>query len=147
MLARRRRAARASTGTMLPVEIAVQRRRTSSEHDADDEEVGRHREDAPRLADAAQVAERQEREERQAELDRYGSSSGNADVIASDAGRDADRHRQRVVDQQRRGGDQAGGRADVLLGDDVGAAAVGIGVDRLAVGERDDRQQRRDDAG
>ena len=31
---------------------------------------------------------------------------------------------QDVVDQQRRGGDQAGMRAEVLLGDDVGAAAA-----------------------
>ena len=37
--------------------------------DADDEEVGRHGEDAARLADAAQVAEHENREEHQAHLD------------------------------------------------------------------------------
>ena len=44
-----------------------------------------------------------------------------------DAGRDADGDGQHVVDQQRGGGDQPGQRAEVVAGDDVGAAAAGVG--------------------
>ena len=47
---------------------------------------------------------------------------------------------QRVVDQQRRGRNQAGVVADVLLRDDVGAAAGRVRVNRLPVGKGDDRR-------
>ena len=57
------------------------------------------------------------------------------------AGGDGDRHRQHVVHQQRGRGHQAGDRTQVRPRDDVGAAAARIGVDRLLVGDRDDRQQ------
>ena len=52
---------------------------------------------------------------------------------------------QRVVDQQRGRGDQAGVVADVLFRDDVRAAAGRVGMNRLTIRERDDGEQRRDD--
>ena len=76
---------------------------------------------------------------------RYGSSCGKRRRDREDAGRDADRNRQRVVHEQRRRGNQTGGRPDVLLRHDVRAAAGRVGVNRLPIGEGDDRQQRRDD--
>ena len=59
---------------------------------------------------------------------------------SADAGGDADGHVQHVVDHQRRGGEQAGAGAEVLLGDGVGAAAARVGADRLAVGEVEDQR-------
>ena len=63
----------------------------------------------------------------------------------SDPGGDADRGGQDVVDHQRRGGHQAGAGTQVFAGDGVGAAAGGIGRDRLAVAEKDDAQQDQND--
>ena len=60
------------------------------------------------------------------------------------AGRDADRHGQRVVDQQRRGSGQAGDRTEIVARDDVGAAAAGEREDRLPKRKRDRDQQDRD---
>ena len=112
-------------------------------HDGD-VAVGRRGEDPSRLAHAAQVGHRQPDQEHH---------GGAHPVVAQrgDGGRDGGRPRgdrdgdgQRVVDQQRRPGDQAGQDAEVVLADDVGAAAVGVGVDRLAVAEDHDGQQRHD---
>ena len=61
-----------------------------------------------------------------------------------DAGRDRHGHRQHVVGEQRRAGDEARQRAEVVLGDDVGAAARLVRLDRLRVRDRDDREQRGD---
>ncbi len=53
----------------------------------------------------------------------------------------ADRHGQDVINQKRRAGHQTGADAQVLLGDNVGAAAAGVGIDSLAIRNDDDRQQ------
>ena len=62
-------------------------------------------------------------------------------------GGDADRHGQHVVDEQRRRGDEGGRLSDVLLRDDVGAAAARVGMDGLPVREDDNGQNRGDDKG
>ena len=62
-----------------------------------------------------------------------------------DAGGNADGDGERVVDQERRRGDQTRIVSDVLLGDDVRAAAGRVGVDRLTVREGDDGEQCGDD--
>ena len=59
------------------------------------------------------------------------------------AGGDADRDGQDVADQQRRAGGQRRQLAEVVLGHDVAAAAVRVGLDRLPVGDADDDQQQR----
>ena len=61
-----------------------------------------------------------------------------------DAGRDRHRDGEDVVDEQRRAGDQRRVLAEVLAAHDVAAAAARVGEDRLAVRERDDREQDRD---
>ena len=76
---------------------------------------------------------------------RWPSSAGKGGGDGGHAGRDADRHGQHVVDEQRRRRDEAGVRSDVLLGDDVRAAPARVGVDRLPVGKGDHQQQRGDD--
>ena len=68
-------------------------------------------------------------------------SAGKADCSARDAGRDGDGDGERVVDDQRGGGHEARVGAEVGPGDGVGAAAHRIGVDDLAVGEHQDRQE------
>ena len=59
----------------------------------------------------------------------------------SHAGRDRHRHRQHVVDQQRRGGQDRRILAEVFSAHDVGTAARGIGEDRLAIRNHHDHQQ------
>ena len=98
----------------------------------------------PGLADAPQVAEGQHRDEGEAQRDAMVVPFRERGGDGSHPGRDADGHRQDVVDQQRRPRDQARGLPDVLLGHDVGAAAARIGVDRLAVREGDDEQEHGD---
>ncbi len=115
------------------------------EDDGDDVEVGRQREEPSRLLHAAQVRQRDDDEERQAELDplvghpvelRDRDDGGRA-------GRDRDGDGQDVVDEQRGTGDERRDPAEVLAADDVGPAAARVGEDRLAVGEDDDHEQDR----
>ena len=131
-----------SSGTIAPRRVAVEAARDQHE-DADDEEVRGDGEDAARLPDAAKVAEHQNSQKRRGTSPRGTPSSARQRRRDGEhAGRDADRDGQRVVDEERRRGDEAGALPDVLLGDDVRAAARRIGVDRLAVGKRDDGEQR-----
>ena len=59
-------------------------------------------------------------------------------------GGDADRHREGVVNQQRGARHQGGGNPQVFLGDGVGAAAGGVGVERLPVGDHHHQRQQAD---
>ena len=61
-----------------------------------------------------------------------------------DAGRDRHGDREHVVGEQRRAGDEARQRAEIVLRHDVGAAARLVRLDGLRVRERDDREQRGD---
>ena len=56
--------------------------------------------------------------------------------------RDADRHIEHVIDHQGRGRKQAGIGAKIRFGYGVGTAIARIGLDRLAVGDVKDGQQR-----
>ncbi len=62
----------------------------------------------------------------------WGSRRGKGRDQRAHARGDADGRVEDVVDHQRRGGEQAGVRAEVLRRDGVAAAAVGVGVDGLA---------------
>ena len=73
-----------------------------------------------------------------------GWSVGNAETSAPTPAEIADCGVEDVVDHQCSGGKQAGVLAQVLRGDRVAAAAVGIGIDGLAVGEVDNREQDND---
>ena len=80
----------------------------------------------------------------EAESDRVRRKLGNGRRDGEHARGDRHRGGQDVVGEERGGGDEPGGGAEVLLRDDVRPAAVRIRVDRLAVREHHDREQRRD---
>ena len=110
----------------------------------DDEHHGRQQEGAGRLAETPQVEQRDEGQDPEAQGDGGAESSdGKADCSDGHPGGDRDGHGERVVDDQRGRGDEAGVRAQVGPGDRVGTAAGGVGVDDLAVREDQDRQQQR----
>ena len=89
--------ARGGTGTMPPV--AARHAPTAMQReDADDEEIGRHGKDAARFADAAQIAEHQDRDEREEELHPADVEIRERRRERGDAGRDADGDREDVVD-------------------------------------------------
>ena len=125
---------------------------TSAPHEADrhqrpdraDERVRRKRERVSRLAHASKVDEHEQHEHREAESDRVRRKLGNGRRDGEHARGDRHRGGEDVVGEQRGGGDESGGGAEVLLGDDVRPTAVRIRVDRLAVREHHDREQRRD---
>ena len=59
-----------------------------------------------------------------------------------DAGGDRDRDGQNIIGQQRGRGDHRRNVAQVIAGNDIGAASVRIGVDRLFIRNCQQRQQR-----
>ena len=75
---------------------------------------------------------------------RSGARAGKAAHDGGDPGGDGDGHREDVVDQQGRPGHQPGQDAQVVLGDDVAPAPVGVGLDRLLVGGGHHRQEGHD---
>ena len=107
----------------------------------DDKQVRRHHERKARFAHPTQVNERDQRQDHKAEREGVGLEHADRRDQGPDTRRDADGHDQHVVQQQRRGGEQAGRGAQVLLGDRVRPAAVRVRGDRLAVRKVDDKQQ------
>ena len=114
--------------------------RVHREHEA----VGREREQRPGLAHAAQVHDREQQDAAERELDPVRVERRRRRGDRDDPRRDRDRDRQHVVREQRGPGDEARDRAEVLLRDDVRAAARLVGAHGLPVRERDDREQQRD---
>ena len=97
-----------------------------------DEGVGRQRERDPGLADPAQVDEREQQDNQRARARPCARQRGRGRGDREHAGGDRHRDREDVVDEQRRGGDEARQRAEVLLRDDVRAAARLVRPDGLA---------------
>ena len=89
-----------------------------------DEEVGRERERPARLDRAAQVHQRDQRQDHQAERQRVPVQGRERRDQRGDAGGDPDRHVQHVVDHQGRRRPEAGAGPEVLLGDGVRTAAA-----------------------
>ena len=94
-----------------------------------------------RVLDAAHVDQREDEQDSEAEREDVRLEPRKRRNQRSYTRGDPDRRVQDVVDHQRRGGEQAGVRAQVLRGDRVAAAAVRIGIDGLQVGKVDDGQQ------
>jgi hypothetical protein len=113
-------------------------------HEATDEQVGRQREQPGRVDRTAQVGEREERQEREAELEQMRMKRGHGRDQGAHARRDSHRDVQHVIDHERRRSDQARVRAEVDLRDRIGASVVRIGLDRLAVRGVQDRQEHHD---
>ena len=110
----------------------------------DDKEIGRCHERQPRFANPAQVDDRDQHQNRQTERQRMGLQNRQRRDQCPDPRRNADGHDQHVVQQERRRGKQARGRAQVVLGDRVRPAPLRIRRDRLAIGEVDDDQEHDD---
>ena len=104
--------------------------------EAEDEQVGRQCEELAGLADAPEVAERDEGDERDPEDDPVRVERRDGGRERRHPRRHADGDGQHVVDQQRSARDQPRQRAEVVLGDDVGTAALRVGEDGLPVGAR-----------
>ena len=109
-------------------------------HDRD-ERVRGEGEGDPRLADAAQVHEGEEDDGGERERDLVRREAGDDRGEGEYPGCDGDGDGEDVVDEEGGRADEARQRAEVLLGDDVGAAARLIGLDGLAVGQDDDSEQ------
>ena len=106
-----------------------------------DEPVGGDREQRARLAYAAEIRERDEQDERDRQPHARSDETRRRRGDRVDAGDHRDHDRHHVVDEQGRGRHEAGAGPDVLLADDVGAAAVRIGANGLSVRDHDDREQ------
>ena len=118
--------------------------RPDHDGEGDDEEIGRHREDAAGLADTTQVGEGDQRDEPHTEPHAVAVQPRHGRRQGGHARRHAHGDGQHVVDQERGGRDQPGRRPEIGARDDVGAAARGIRVDRLLVRHRDHDEEARD---
>ncbi len=123
------------------------RRDRSVEADGDheqqraDKEVRRDQKSNAGIFDASHVNQRQGEQDEQAERQHVRLQPRKGRHQGTDTSRDTNGGVEDVVDHQRRGGKQAGVVAQVLAGDRVAAAAVGVGLNRLAVAEINDGQQ------
>ena len=110
------------------------------EHDPQ-EEVGGDGENLPTFLHPAQIDHGHEDDHAHRDLDLDGQQArkGRGDLRHTSGDTHGDG--QDVVGQQGRAGDLGRQLAEVIPRDDVGPAAVGIGEDRLPVGDRHDRQQ------
>ena len=106
-----------------------------------DEEIGRPREQPPRFPDTAEIGERDRHDPRDAQRDALGVERRDRRRDRVDPRGGAHGHREDVVDQECRSGDEARIPAQVLSRHDVGPAAVGVGEDRLPEGRHHDRDQ------
>ncbi len=109
-----------------------------------DEEVGRDGEHPPGLPHPPQVAPGDDPDERDREPDAVRVEPRDGGRDRGHAGRHRDRHREDVIGQQRDPGQLRGQEPEVVLRDDVGATGARVGLDRLAVGEQEDRQHGQD---
>ena len=101
------------------------------------------REEQPRLPHAAEVGEDDHEQAEQRETDPVRRERRRERRDREDPGRDRDGDGEDVVGEQRRRGDEARSRAEVLPRDDVRAAARLVDANRLTVREDDDREQAR----
>src|SRR5262249_42671222 len=108
-------------------------------------EESRRREERSRMGGATEIRQRDDGDERDGELHLVPAKRRDGRRDRGDPGRDRYRDGQRVVDEQRRGRHQRRVGAKVLATDDVGPAAVRIGVQGLAVAGDDDHEQRNDE--
>ena len=109
-----------------------------------DEQIGRPREQAPCFPDPAEIRERDRQDPGAAQQDAVRVERWDRRGDRVDPRGGAHGHRQHVVDEERRAGDEARVPAQVLARHDVGPAALRVGEDRLPEGGHHDRDQDRD---
>src|SRR5262249_14287509 len=127
-------------------EVAADEADDDERGEGDDVDVRRRREQPSGFLDAAQVRDRDERDQAETQLDtmRGQTPEGGDRDDGGDTRGDRHRHREDVVDEQRRAGDQRWGLAEVPPADDVAPTAAGVGEDRLAVRRAHDGEEDRD---
>ena len=118
-----------------PVWSTCQRAHRNDNQQRHGEQVGGNHEDHAGVVDAAHVDDGENEQHPKAELQRVRLQAGHGGDERAHAGGDAHRCGEDVVDHQRRSGQQAGALAQVLRSHRVGAAALRIGVDGLAIAE------------
>ena len=111
----------------------------------DDEKIRGHCKDSSRLTDPAKVAEHDQHDESKRHLDTIDVPLRKCGRDCRHSRRNTDGYGQNVIDQERACGHECGRLPEIVLRDDVCPAAVGIRVDRLAIGKDHDRENRRDD--
>jgi hypothetical protein len=112
--------------------------------EADDEDHRREQERSSCLAEAPQVEQRDDGQDREAYRHSGRRKRWECGRQRPDAGRDRHRDGQCVIDDQRCPSDEAHARSEVGARHRIGAAASGIGVDHLSIGEHEDGEQRDD---
>ena len=122
----------------------VPRSHANQDQGRHDEEIGGDGEDVARLANAPEIADHQQEDEAEGELDAIDVPLRKRRRERRDSGCDADGHGEDVVDQERRSRDERRQLTEVLFRDDVGAAAARVRMDRLAIRKDDDREDERD---
>ena len=118
--------------------------KTDGDEQCRHKEEGRQHEGEAGFLDAAHVDDRDDGENQEAERQLVRLQAGDRADQRRDTGGDADGRGEDVVDHQRGSGEQTGARSEVLAGDGVGTAAVGVGLDGLAIAEVENEQQRED---
>ena len=127
----------------------VQRQRVDQADDDDDQQPDdeQHRGQQERARGISQAAQVEQRDYGQdAQADRHGlrGQAGEGRGQRRYPGGDGDRDGQRVVDDQRSGGQQAAPRPEVGPRHRICAPTARVSVDHLAVGEHQDGQQHHD---
>ena len=112
-----------------------------------DEEVRGDEEGRAGVLDSAHIDERENQQDREAEAEGVGLEARDCGHEGTNAGGYADGRIQDVVDHERGGGEQPRLLPEILGGDGVAATPVRVGIDGLAVGEEDDREQADDREG
>ena len=113
----------------------------------DEEEISGNHEGDAGVVDAAQVDDGQKDEDEKAEPEGVLLQAGYGGDERADSGRDANGGGEDVVDHQCGGGEKPRPGTEIFGGNGVGATALRVSSDRLAVGEVDDDQQDDDGRG
>ena len=106
-----------------------------------DKQVGRHHEKDSRLANAAQIDQRDNHQDAQADPHRVRLKTGSRGYQRAHTGRNPHSHDKNVINHQRRRREQARKLPQILRRDRIGTASARIRRNGLAIGEVDDRQQ------
>lgn len=122
-------------------ECRLQQPRRDHGQDAGDEQIGRHREQPPRLTDPTQIHRGQQRHEPQIHRHPVRTQCRYRGDDVVHAGRHRHGHRHHVVHHQRRGHHQPRPRPQVAGGHLVRAPAGGVSLHHLPVGQHHHRQQ------
>ena len=111
-----------------------------------DEDIGGDAEHHGGLPQAAEISPGQQADDQESKNRLIAQECRKRRSDRRRTGAGTDRHGENIADDQRAAGHQTGRLAEVFMRDDIGAAALGVGVDGLAVAENENQQQT-DDGG